>query len=370
MCLHCPVCPIGDIRVFGVERMHEGGDASTRAVALVQDPKMASLKNNSEAREPLEPGISRGRSGYAQFGIIRTKPGMQPLYELQVVTHFTKLGRADALATLCMSCSDKIAMWSSVGVQGALLVDLGLEPVRLGSIVIGDVQGHENFYGDLELIREDCQRAFGERLQGVVLPDPYWVRIPEVHWTPRRFGGSKCQPMEERTTTNECEAPISVGGGPPLDNPQRSSGQRIPTSMRFWRMASDVVQVQRIAIWNTSGARHLASGVFWFTHCPWLSYVARSCARRPSSCCTIRSQQLKLVHLRTSSPSFSKEPFLRMAFFLPRRPRMYYAAKHGSRAAAYHSAKAALREVDGAPFAGWPVKKHTALDLFTLSQNK
>ena len=78
MCLHCPVCPIGDIRVFGVERIYEGGDASTRAVALIQDPKMALLKNNSGVGEPLRPGLSRGRSGYAQLGIIRTKPGMQP----------------------------------------------------------------------------------------------------------------------------------------------------------------------------------------------------------------------------------------------------------------------------------------------------
>ena len=206
MCLHFPVCPIGDIPVFGVERMYEGGDASTRAVALIQDPKMALLKNNSGTREPLQPGLSRGRSGYAQLGIIRTKPGMQPLYEPQAATHFTKLGRADAPATLCMSCSDKIAMWSSVGMQGALLVDLGLEPVRLGSIAIGDVHGREKFYGDLELIRQDCRRAFGERLRAVALPGVYEVRIPEIHWTPPRFSGGKSRPTEERTSSNECEA--------------------------------------------------------------------------------------------------------------------------------------------------------------------
>jgi tRNA-specific adenosine deaminase 1 len=206
MCLHYHVCPIDDIRVFGVERRHEGGDASTRAVALIQDPKMASLKNSSGTRAPLQPSLSRGREGYAQFGIIRTKPGMHSPYEPPAVTHFTKSGRADAPATLCMSCSDKIAMWSSVGVQGALLVDLGLEPIKLSSVVIGGVHGHEEFYGDLELIRRDCRRAFGERLQGAALPDAYEVRIPEVHWTPRRFSGSKCRPTEERTSSNECEA--------------------------------------------------------------------------------------------------------------------------------------------------------------------
>jgi len=155
-----------------------------------------------------------------------------------------------------------------------------------------------------------------------------------------------------------------------VHNAQRSSGQRIPTSMRSWRMACDAVQVQRIAIWNSSGARHVAGGVCigFLTAC--LLSAAHSHARRPSSNCTTRSQQLKLVHLRTSSPSFANEPFLRMTSSLPRRPQMYYAAKHGSRTFAYHSAKAALREGDGAPFAGWPVKKHVGLELFTLSQNK
>lgn len=187
------------------ERM-KGGDASTRTVALIQDPEMAALKNTSGTRELLQPGLSRGRSGYTQLGVLRTKPGVQPLYELRVITHFTKSGRADAPATLCMSCSDKIAMWSSVGMQGALLVDLGLEPVRLASILVGDVLGYEEFYGDLELVRQDCQRAFGERLRGVTLPDAYEVRTPEVFWTPRRFGGSRRRPTEERASSNECTA--------------------------------------------------------------------------------------------------------------------------------------------------------------------
>jgi len=193
-------------------------------------------------------------------------------------------------------------MWSSVGMQGALLVDLGLEPVRISSIVIGDVHGHEKFYGDLELIRQDCRRAFGERLQGVALPDAYEVRIPEIHWTPRRFNGSKRRPTEERPSSNECKASGSHGGD--LSNDlQRYSGQQSPTSTKFWRMAFDAVQVQRIAIWNTSGARHVACGVFFgILTVPACNYVDLLRARRPSSCCTTRSQQLTLVHLCTSSP--------------------------------------------------------------------
>jgi len=220
---------------------------------------MAALKNDNGTRELLQRGLSRGRSGYAQLGVIRTKPGVQPPYEPQAVNNFMKLGRADAPATLCVSCSDKIAMWSSVGMQGALLVDLGLEPVRLRSIVIGEVFGHETSYGDLELIREDCRRAFGERLRGVAVPDACEARTPEVHWTPRRFSGSKRRPAEERTSNNECEALVVTGDNLANDT-QRYSGHRSPTSMRFWQMAFDEGRVPRIAIWNTSGGRHLAGG--------------------------------------------------------------------------------------------------------------
>jgi hypothetical protein len=61
--------------------MHQGGDASTRTVALIQDPNMAAVKNDGKSKEVLHPGLSRGRSGYAQLGVIRTKPGMQPPYD-------------------------------------------------------------------------------------------------------------------------------------------------------------------------------------------------------------------------------------------------------------------------------------------------
>ena len=134
-------------------------------------------------------------------------------------------------------------MWASVGMQGALLVELGLEPVRLRSIVIGDVHGHEQFYGDLALIEQDCRRAFGDRLRGVALPDEYEVRIPDVYWTPRRFGGSKRLPTEDRTSSNECRAVWYSIGGDLANGPQHYSGQRIPTSMKCWRMVFGAVQV-------------------------------------------------------------------------------------------------------------------------------
>uniref|UniRef100_T1I0Q0 tRNA-specific adenosine deaminase 1 n=2 Tax=Rhodnius prolixus TaxID=13249 RepID=T1I0Q0_RHOPR len=47
----------------------------------------------------------------------------------------TKPGRGDP--TLSLSCSDKIARWIFLGVQGALLSQLISEPIRINLIVIG-----------------------------------------------------------------------------------------------------------------------------------------------------------------------------------------------------------------------------------------
>jgi tRNA-specific adenosine deaminase 1 len=123
--------------------MRAGGDASMRFLASSQDEEMASLKNSSAISvSDLDPNApSRGRDNYARLGALRTKPG-----------------RADSPPTLCMSCSDKIARWNVLGIQGALGAEI-LEPIYLSNIVIGEVNE------DLRTtVREDCERAFWARL--------------------------------------------------------------------------------------------------------------------------------------------------------------------------------------------------------------
>ncbi|KAJ1732292.1 hypothetical protein LPJ72_003494 [Coemansia sp. Benny D160-2] len=53
-----------------------------------------------------------------------------------------KPGRADSIPTLSMSCSDKIARWNALGVQGGLLSNI-LEPVHMAGIVVGDLFNHD-----------------------------------------------------------------------------------------------------------------------------------------------------------------------------------------------------------------------------------
>ena len=105
---------------------------------------MAALKDSAPPVAPLPGSAARGRDNYALQGVLRTKPG-----------------RADAPPTRCMSCSDKVAAWTVLGVQGALAAQL-FAPVYVASVIIGDVPG------EMEVtVREDCERALYGRVEGV-----------------------------------------------------------------------------------------------------------------------------------------------------------------------------------------------------------
>jgi len=125
-----------------------------RFLASSQDEEMATFKNASAiltsnfTENQSQPNVAtRGRDNYALLGVLRTKPG-----------------RADSPSTYCMSCSDKIARWNVLGIQGALGSRL-LEPLYLSAIVIGEVPPEMK-----ETVREDCERAF-------------WARIGDINGT-------------------------------------------------------------------------------------------------------------------------------------------------------------------------------------------
>ncbi|KIJ56582.1 hypothetical protein M422DRAFT_218058 [Sphaerobolus stellatus SS14] len=171
------------------------GDASMRALAAApQNPQMAALKESTPVAVPTPNIATRGRDNYHLLGVLRTKPG-----------------RADSPPTLSMSCSDKIARWCVLGVQGALASNL-FEPIYLEQIIIGGVPE-----GLKEVVKEDCERAFRSRLDSPVLadlPSPYSLHTPRITFTQEEFPHGKVQLTSDTppTTCNECLSYISESG--------------------------------------------------------------------------------------------------------------------------------------------------------------
>ena len=116
--------------------------------ALHQDAEMAAIKALEEVPLTAPGSAVRGRNGYENYGAIRTKPG-----------------RADSPPTISFSCSDKIATWSVLGLQGALLEPL-FEPVYLTGVVVGGVQETGPKEEMLrKLIKPEIQRAIWGRIE-------------------------------------------------------------------------------------------------------------------------------------------------------------------------------------------------------------
>ncbi|QRV76644.1 hypothetical protein RhiJN_04659 [Ceratobasidium sp. AG-Ba] len=142
------------------------GDASTTALAINQPVEMAELKALSPMPIPEKGTTARGRDNYNALGWLRTKPA-----------------RADAPPTISHACSDKIAFWSLVGFQGALLFQL-MGPIFFSGIVFGDVLDQFSD-SDVARVTEDCQRALVDRLilsSGDVRPPELRIVFTEIQF--------------------------------------------------------------------------------------------------------------------------------------------------------------------------------------------
>lgn len=266
----------------GVDRT-TGGDASTTALAINQPAEMAALKALSPMPTPEKGTTARGRDNYNALGWLRTKPA-----------------RADAPPTISHACSDKIALWSLVGFQGALLFQL-MGSVFLSGIVLGDVV--EQFSeADVERVSGDCQRALISRLR----PLPESVNVPHelcISYTRIPFRHARSQIADSNVVSDpESHTWIASNG----DNNDTSTSETIVNGFRR----------------GIGPKRH---------HTPRF---------QPLLC----KASLMRLHLRACRVLEESVPG----------PATYCQLKHGAEAEQYQEAKSALRS-PGAPLQGWLV---------------
>ncbi|KAJ2442166.1 hypothetical protein GGF42_007050, partial [Coemansia sp. RSA 2424] len=108
---------------------------------MVESLKVTEGNSNGKWLQPMQHrvdddgGIIYRRQNFGSLGMLHIKPG-----------------HADLIPMLSMACSDKIAWWNALGIQGGLSSQL-INPIYVSSIVVG------NLYSQPPIERAISQRT-------------------------------------------------------------------------------------------------------------------------------------------------------------------------------------------------------------------
>ncbi|XP_052818901.1 tRNA-specific adenosine deaminase 1-like isoform X2 [Mya arenaria] len=166
---------------------------------LVEDVDADAIKRQKLHKTPVKGDIYRTGAKCLPGG---AQDALQPGTDYHATAAFrTKPGRGER--TLCMSCSDKLARWCVVGLQGALLAHFLDTPIYLVSVVVGSCPYDKH----------SMYRALVSRSEGVegALPRGYCHHQPVFLQSPLTFPYSR-QVVEEQNPGVSL-VPSSVGLG-------------------------------------------------------------------------------------------------------------------------------------------------------------
>ncbi|CAL8072754.1 unnamed protein product [Orchesella dallaii] len=200
-------------------------------------------KGNEDACPPSKKSKLDDSSNEHRTGA-KLQVGPLQYEETQVVGKCrVKPGKGDP--TLCMSCSDKLAKWQIMGLQGALLSVFIPEPIRIKSITIG---------GNIPFRQESLERAlyarFSEQVSSILNESfPEYVvgyQCPLVYQTELNF-------MEFKETLVPAPASISWYSSVSVLDPKEIvqvlvNGRKQGATKKFFGKPSSMVDICRAKI--------------------------------------------------------------------------------------------------------------------------
>lgn len=160
--------PCGDCAIFPKQHIEEFGDLIEESYGI-SPPKKSKLdiyRTGAKCLANASEHDSHGEGAeYHITGVVRRKPGR-------------------GSPTLSVSCSDKIAKWGYLGVQGALLSTLLDSPIYMNSFTI---------CGGTPFDNEAIKRGLYTRLNNIQLKDPYQKHEMIMKQVHLEFPFNKCQ---------------------------------------------------------------------------------------------------------------------------------------------------------------------------------